>query len=243
MTSLGCRVRILLAVMGTILLSRATPSLGAAQQGHPPGGQQHGAQPDAPGQITGSDRPRVGPPARYQLRRGDVLELQFPFVPDFNQTTTVHPDGFVTLRVIGPLRADGLTLPELSQKVRAEYAAILRDPVITIELKDFEKPYFIVAGEVERPGKYDLRGETTATQAIAVAGGLKDRAKHAEAALIRRLPGGKFQAQRLNLKKLLKEAQLNADLRLESGDMLFIPRGRRFNISDVTSSLWVLAWL
>jgi polysaccharide export outer membrane protein len=243
MTSPGCRVRILFAVMGTVLLCGTAPSLGAAQQGHAPAPQQRDAQSDAPDQTTRTETQSVSIPARYQLRRGDVLELQFPFVPDFNQTTTVHPDGYVTLRVVGPLRADGLTLPELTQQVRAEYAAILRDPVITIELKEFEKPYFIVAGEVERPGKYDLRGETTATQAIAVAGGLKDRAKHAEAAIIRRLPGGRFEAKRLNLKKMLKEAQLNADLRLESGDMLFIPRGRRFNISDITSSLWILAWL
>jgi polysaccharide export outer membrane protein len=182
-------------------------------------------------------------PTRYQLRQGDVLELSFPFVPDFNQTTTVQPYGFVTLRVVGALRADGLTLPELTQQVRAEYASILINPVVTIELKEFEKPYFIVAGEVEKPGKYDLRGETTALQAVAVAGGLKDRAKHAEAALFRRRPGGGFETTRLDLKKMLKEARLGADPPLQSGDMLFIPRGRRINWSEITSSLWILAWL
>ena len=41
-------------------------------------------------------------------------------------------------------------------------------------LKDFEKPYFIADGQVDRPGKYDLRGDTTLTQAIAIAGGFKD---------------------------------------------------------------------
>jgi polysaccharide biosynthesis/export protein len=243
MSSTSWRVRTFLAMAGTALLCAAAPSPRAAQEGLVPAAEQRSAHPTAAGQTIAAEIQELRPSARYQLRRGDVLELQFPFVPDFNQTTTVHPDGFVTLRVIGPLRADGLTLPELTEKVRAEYSSILRDPVVTIELKDFEKPYFIVAGEVERPGKYDLRGETTATQAIAVAGGLKERAKHAEAAIIRRLPGGGFEAKRLNIKKMLKEAQLDADPRLRSGDMLFIPRGRRFNINDVASSLWILAWL
>jgi hypothetical protein len=76
-----------------------------------------------------------------------------------------------------------------------------------------------------------------------VAGGLKDRAKHSEAAIFRRLPGGGFETKTLNLKKMLKEAQLGADPRLESGDMLFIPKGWRIDVSEVMSSLWVLSWM
>jgi polysaccharide biosynthesis/export protein len=190
------------------------------------------------------DRTRGPDQTRYQVKRGDVLDLQFPFVPDFNQTATVQPDGFITLRVVGALRAERLTVPELTQRVRAEYASILRDPTVTIALTEFEKPYFIVAGEVEKPGKYDLRGETTATQALAVAGGLKERAKHDEAALFRRLPGGGLETTRLNLKKMLKEGQFGTDLRLQTGDMLFIPQGRqKVKISDITSTLWILPWI
>jgi polysaccharide biosynthesis/export protein len=181
------------------------------------------------------------------LRSGDVLELNFPFVPDFDQTIAIQPDGFITLRAIGALRVEGTTVPELTERLRSEYGSILRDPVITIELKDFEKPYFIVAGEVERPGKYDLRGDTTLTQAVAVAGGLKERAKHSQAVLFQRLPAGDFKATKLNLKKMLKDADLNTDLRLQAGDLVFIPRGRgSVKLGDVASSisaLWVLSLL
>jgi polysaccharide biosynthesis/export protein len=187
-----------------------------------------------------------GPDARYRLRNGDVLALNFPFVPDFDQTMTVQPDGFITLRALGALRVEGTTVPELTERLRSEYRSILRDPVVTIELKDFEKPYFIVAGEVERPGKYDLRGETTLTQAVAVAGGLKERAKHSRAVLFQRLPTGDFKATKLDLKKMLKNADLNTDLRVQPGDVVFIPSGRGVNLQNVTSSLsslWVLSLL
>ena len=140
-------------------------------------------------------------------------------------------------------RLNGLTVPELTETLRAEYVSILRDPVITVTLREFEKPYFIVAGEVERPGKYDLRGETTVTQAVAIAGGLKDRAKHSRAALFRHLPEGGFEFETLNLKKMLNEAELSADLQLASGDMLFIPRGRRINIGELASSLASALWI
>jgi polysaccharide biosynthesis/export protein len=208
---------------------------------------QVSAQIVAQGSPIAADGHAVNPGARYQLRSGDVLELDFPFVPDFNQTMTVQPDGYITLHALGALRVEGMTIPELTEKLRTEYSSILLDPVVTIELKEFEKPYFIVAGEVEKPGKYDLRGETTLTQAVAVAGGLKERAKHSQAVLFQRLPAGDFKATKLDLNKMLKDADLNRDLRLQPGDVVFIPRrGNPLNLQNVTSSLsslWVLTLL
>src|SRR5207302_3602928 len=85
-------------------------------------------------------------------------------------TVTVQPDGYISLRGGGDLHIQDKTVPELIEAVRSAYSKILRDPVITVELKDFEKPYFIVGGEVARPGKYDLRGDTTILEAVAVDG-------------------------------------------------------------------------
>src|SRR3989442_1557925 len=80
---------------------------------------------------------------RYRLKRGDILELTFPFAPPLNQTATVQPDGFIILRILGDLRVEGMTMPELTQLLQTAYAKILREPVLTVDLKDFEKPYFI----------------------------------------------------------------------------------------------------
>ena len=194
-------------------------------------------------QPAASEQTRQPPDARYRLRPGDVLDVNFPFVPAFNHTITIQPDGYVTCRAIGGLRVDGLTIPELTETLRARYATILRDPVITVAVQDFEKPYFIVAGEVERPGKYDLRGETTVTQAVAIAGGVKEHGKYSQAAVFRRLPDGGFEAKTLDLKKMLNEKQLGQDLRLEPHDMIFIPRGRRLKASELTSSLASSLWI
>ncbi|PYV86364.1 MAG: hypothetical protein DMG05_19915 [Acidobacteria bacterium] len=125
-----------------------------------------------PGNQPETDRPTLqlrNP--RYQLRRGDSFELNFPYAPAFNQNLTVHPDGYITLRGVGDLRVEGRTIPELTQALRTEYSKIFQEPTITVDLKDFEKPYFIASGEVERPGKYDLRGDTTVAQAVAIAVG------------------------------------------------------------------------
>ncbi len=163
---------------------------------------------------------------RYQLHSADVLELNFPFTPEFNQIVTVQPDGFITLRGIEDTHVQGLTLPEVSNLLRIAYGRILHDPVINIELKDFEKPFFIVGGEVGHPGKFDLRGETTVSQAVAIAGGLKDSAKHSDILLFHRVPDGSgwVQVKKVNLKKMLKDANLEEDAYLQPSDFLFVPK-------------------
>jgi protein involved in polysaccharide export with SLBB domain len=161
---------------------------------------------------------------RYQLHSADVLQLTFPYTPEFNQSVTVQPDGYISLRGAEDIHVEGQTLPEVSRSVRIAYSRVLHDPVINIELKDFEKPYFIVGGEVGHPGKFDLRDETTVAQAVAIAGGLKDSAKHSQILLFHRVPKGWMQVKRLNLKKMLKDADLEEDAYLRAGDFLYVPK-------------------
>jgi polysaccharide export outer membrane protein len=161
---------------------------------------------------------------RYQLHSADVLELTFPFSPEFNQTVTIQPDGYITLRGADGIRVEGQTIPELISSLQTAYAKILHEPVINVELKDFEKPYFIVGGEVGRPGKFDLRAETTVAEAVAIAGGLRESSKHSEILLFHRVPDGWAQARKVNLKKLLNQANLDEDPRLQPGDFLYVPK-------------------
>jgi polysaccharide export outer membrane protein len=162
---------------------------------------------------------------RYKLELGDTFDINFDLSPEFNQTVTVQPDGYITLRGIGDLHVADLTVPELTTNLRTAYNKILNDPPISITLKDFEKPYFIADGQVDRPGKYDLRGDTTLTQAIAIAGGFKDAsAKHSQVLLFRRASEGWYSAKIFNVKKWDKEGDLHEDPFLHPGDMLFVPQ-------------------
>jgi polysaccharide export outer membrane protein len=176
----------------------------------------------SPGEVPPPSLQRRNP--RYQLCRGDVFDLDFPFTPEFNQTVTIQPDGYITLRAVGDLQVEGQTVPEVTQSLRTAYGKILHDPVITIALKDFDKPYFIASGQVGRPGKYDLRGDTTVTQALAIAGGFTDNAKHSQVLLFRRVSNDWVEVRKLDVKQMLQAANLSEDLHLRPGDMLFVPK-------------------
>ncbi|MGD0543296.1 MAG: polysaccharide biosynthesis/export family protein [Candidatus Acidiferrales bacterium] len=162
--------------------------------------------------------------ARYQLCASDAIVLTFPLTPEFDQTVNVQPDGFVSLAGAGDVHLEGLTTREAVVAVQVAYAKILHDPLITIELKDFNKPYFTVGGEVSKPGKFDLRGYTTATEAVAIAGGFNDSAKHSQVLLFRRKDDNWTEVTTLDLKHVLKGLDINEDPEIRPGDMLFVPQ-------------------
>ena len=85
---------------------------------------------------------------RYRLQPGDVLEVQFRYSPEFNQTVTVQPDGYVSLEIGGDIKVAGMTVEQTRLAILRKASARLQDPVATVILKEFQKPYFVVAGEV-----------------------------------------------------------------------------------------------
>ena len=190
--------------------------------------------PEAPGTTsadTAGDNQAVTPllerrNPRYRIEIGDQVGLDFPFTPEYDENTTVQPDGFISLITLGDMHVEGLTMPELTKVLRQAYSKILHDPIITVTLSNFEQPYFIVGGEVGKPGKYDLHGETTVTQAVEIAGGFTYTSKHSHVLLFRRVSDDWVSARVINVKKMLTAGNLAEDLYLEPGDMVFIPKNR-----------------
>ena len=127
--------------------------------------------------------------------------------------------------------------------MKTAYANILHDPVIAVSLKDFEKPYFIASGEVAKPGKYDLRSDLTVTEAVAIAGGFDEKSKPSQVVLFRPVSGGGFEAKLINVKKLLASRNLSEDIRLQPGDMLYVPQNALSKIRPFLPTSGVSAYL
>ena len=160
----------------------------------------------------------------YRLRPSDVVEISFTVAPEFNQTLTVQPDGRVMLKDAGMIEVQGLNLQEFSDTVEKAYRGYLHDPRVAVALKDFERPSFVVGGEVGKPGKYELRSDTTVAEAVQIAGGLTPQAKHSQVVLFRRVNDDLVETRLLNLKKMLNERGLKEDAHLRPGDMVFVPQ-------------------
>lgn len=190
-----------------------------------------------PGGADGLGNPLLGGERRplYRLRPSDVVEITFTVAPEFNQSLAVQPDGYVTLKDAGMIPAQGLNLEQFSVAVQNAYRGYLHDPQVAVSLKEFERPYFIVGGEVGRPGKYDLRSDTTVAEAVQIAGGLTQQAKHSQVVLFRRVNDDLVETRLLNLKKMLKLGSLKEDAHLRPGDLVFVPQNTISKISRFLS--------
>jgi protein involved in polysaccharide export with SLBB domain len=163
---------------------------------------------------------------RYQVQSGDVISLNFAFTPNFNQTVTVNPDGYIALEGVGDIHIGGETVPQIQSDVKKAYGKILRNPEVSVTLKQFENPYFLALGQVNKPGKYDLQGYTTVAEAVAMAGGFTPKAKHSDVLLFRRVSDNWVSARKVNLKHMLYSGNLSEDMRLYPGDMVYVPQNK-----------------
>ena len=159
---------------------------------------------------------------RYKIQNQDTLLISFPLSAELNQTVTVQPDGYVNLQTAGSLHIQGMTVPEVVDALKKAYTGILNNPIINVDLEDYQKPLFTVSGQVGKPGQYDLRRDTTVSEAIAVAGGLVPSAK-TQVLLFHRTSEDLFEVKKMNLKDVLDGKHPEEDAILKPGDMVFVP--------------------
>ncbi len=161
---------------------------------------------------------------RYHIHPGDVVAVNYRYSPEYNASVSVQPDGYITLPLLGDLKVSDLTLSEAHDQVLAKARERLNDPEITIDLKEFEKPYYIVGGEVGTPGKYEIHGHMTALRAVEIAGGLKGSAKSSQILLIRPVNRLDAETKLINLKEVINKQNLNEDVEIRAGDVIVVPK-------------------
>lgn len=169
--------------------------------------------------------------ARYTLRSGDQLVLNYRITPELNQTVTVLPDGHVNLNVVGDLDVAGMTIEQAQTAIVQRATTKLNDPELSITLVSFAGPYVVVAGEVLKPGRLNIRENTTALQAILDSGGFLETAQDSQVLLFRKINSDVAEIKVLHLNKLHKTVDLKRDLVLQPGDMLYVPRDKITKIS------------
>jgi polysaccharide export outer membrane protein len=160
--------------------------------------------------------------ARYLVHDDDVLGISFALSPELNQTVTVQPDGYISLTSVGTVPVRGLSIPQVVAVVSAAYKGVLHNPIVDVSLAQYQHPFFVVLGQVLKPGQYNLREDITISEALAYAGGLMPTAK-TQLLLYRRDNDRWVEVKKVNLKTVLNGKRVEEDLQLKPGDMIFVP--------------------
>jgi polysaccharide export outer membrane protein len=162
--------------------------------------------------------PEVG---EYTIGREDVLEVSVWKDPALTTTAPVRPDGKLSVPMIGDVDADGKTTRELSKEIAARLTPYVKEPVVSVIVREVNSRKFAIVGEVSKPGVYQMRGRTSILQAVAQAGGLTEFASRGGIVVIRSAKDGKERRLSVNLNDVVE-----GDARVPTlwpGDTVYVP--------------------
>jgi len=160
---------------------------------------------------------------RYRLYPGDELEVQTPSAPELTKIVIVQPDGRISLPLLPPMMVADRSVNEAEAIVARAYSGQLLRPEVIINVKAAPMKVF-VAGEVDKPGVYDMPGDINALQAVIMAGGFKISAKQSEVVIIRRGPDGHAMMRTADLRRGIKHPGSVDAVPLRRFDVVYVPR-------------------
>ncbi len=130
-------------------------------------------------------------PAEYRIGVGDKLDVRVFQVADLSfAELVVDTSGNINLPLIGAVRGAGRTAGEMSTDIAERLAAqYLRNPQVTVTVKEAASQKITVDGAVTKPGVYEMRGSTSLLQAVAMAEGPTRVADLTKVAVFRSIDG------------------------------------------------------
>jgi polysaccharide export outer membrane protein len=166
----------------------------------------------------------------YRIGPQDLLELRVFEVEELSQTVRVEEDGTITLPLLGRVMVKGLTQEEVVQRLtdllQAKY---VKNPQVTIFIREYKNQQVAVIGAVERSGNYELVGRRNLLQMISMAGGLTEMAGN-EVFILREGPDGQTSTVTIDLKDLLVNGNQTLNVAIEPNDVINVSVDREIRV-------------
>ncbi len=180
----------------------------------------------------------------YHIGRNDILDITVWQSPDLTKTVSVESDGTITYPILGSLPAAGLSPQDLEKTIKERLSqGYVKDPQVTIAVKEYNSKQILVFGEVVKPGLYKLKGKIPLLELLFLVGGTKPDAKRMtvirasnvseDAIPTALLPtseeaeneGNNSQAIEVDLISLLSKGNLSQNIMISPGDTIYVSSG------------------
>lgn len=126
----------------------------------------------------------------YRLAPNDMVEVEVFGVPDLKRSVRVNFAGAVNLPLVGMVLVQGLTGEQAEKKIAEAYAEkYLKDPQVSLFIKEFTTSRITVEGAVNKPGIYPVTSTLTLLRVMALVGGGASYADMSNILVYRRVPG------------------------------------------------------
>jgi polysaccharide export outer membrane protein len=168
-------------------------------------------------------RPSASAPPAYTIGPNDVLSINVWHEKDLSATLPVRPDGYISLPLIGQVRASGYTPLQLQQALTRRLRAYIDQPRVTVVVTKVMSRLFNVLGRVIKPGAYPLDQPTTVLDALAQAGGPAEFANTKKIYVLRYKPNGSRWIYPFNYNQVIKGHLPWENIQLKPGDTVVVP--------------------
>ena len=180
----------------------------------------------------------------YVLGVNDQILIRVPQAEEINERPfRIDAEGFLTLPIVGRVRAAGLTVQALEADLAAKLKEFVLNPQVTINLAQFRSDPVFVVGAFRTPGIYPLLGRRTLVELLSSVGGLLPNASR-RIRVTRRADQGKIDlpnavqnAERkvstveISLESLTQEINPAEDLVLAPYDVISVDRAERVYVT------------
>ena len=183
---------------------------------------------------------KVPQPEEFQLGPGDRIAIRVWRHDDLDMDITIAPDGSITYPLVGRIVVDGMTYPQLVEKLGAAISEYYTDPQVTVNILELRNQKVFILGEVTSPAVLQLSNEMSILEALTLSGGINPAAKTSNVLLIR---GGMDEPDlyTVNVQSIYAKGDTGQMVYLQKGDIVVVPTKTITNVSryfrDVQTTL------
>ena len=162
----------------------------------------------------------------YRMNAGDSIEIRVYGHEDLGMITKIGPDGTVGFAFMGQVKLSGLTISEGAEKIRVGLAPYVKNPVVSITVKEILSETATIAGACAKPGVFGISNTTGLADLYAMAGASAERlfngvvvdvADLEHSLLIR-----KGEILPVDFRKAIEQGDTLHNVRIRKGDYVFI---------------------
>jgi len=252
--------RMLWRTVSILILVFTSASVAAAQGSRPSQSDKGPASAGSTQPSTRGGAVLVSPEEDYRIGPNDVIDVQVENAPELSKTFRVTAAGTFLMPYVGRVTAAKKTTEELALLITSGLKGdYLKDPKVTVSVREYNSRSFFIQGSVRSPGVYQIEGRPSMLELLTLAGGLADT-HGANAFIIRRIktttladPGAegvveskpaaaatggsessdelpKYELKSVNINGLLR-GRFEQDTKLEPGDIINIPSSDVFFVA------------
>ena len=164
------------------------------------------------------------PSAEYYISPGDKIEVFVWQNPDLTRDVQIRDDGKLSYPLVGTLKAEGLTIDQLQDGIKAKLSEYVRAPQVTISVKEAAGKKIVILGQVHYPGIYTFTGTIDVIEAIAMAGDFTPDGRRESIMIISDNLTANPKVRRLDALTALRKGMMTSECLLKPNDVVYVPR-------------------